>query len=143
MRALTLIAFLVVIAIPASAAEPWEGVYTHVPPAERDAFQAAQRIWSKDEGRPDGVDACDLEPYHDLVPTRYSENEIRGYESHCEILKVTKIRNMSAWIFDVDCGDDDGRRRPSRELIMLTKNPEGILVYYEHRYAAQLYRCPF
>ncbi len=148
MRALALIALLVAIAIPASAAEPWEGVYTNMSPAERDAFKKDYGAFGPGHSLY-GVDACDLEPFHDLMPTIYSEDGIASYETGCGILKVTKIRNMSAWIFDVDCSSE-GETWQDRRLVMLTNDPAGILVYYDHgaafsgrRFAEQLYRCPF
>ncbi len=148
MRALALIPFLVAIAIPASAAEPWEGVYTHMSPAEREAFKKSNSAFGPGDYLY-GVDACDLKPPHDLMPDTYTEDRIASYETGCGILKVTKIRNMSAWIFDVDCSSE-GETWQDRRLVMLTNDPAGILVYYDHgaafsgrRIAEQLYRCPF
>jgi hypothetical protein len=70
--------------------------------------------------------------------------EGKADSSTCYIGKITGVRNLDAWIFDIEC-DGDGEIRRDRTIVMHTTVPEGIAAYNLGADlfggVTQLYRC--
>ena len=59
----------------------------------------------------------------------------------CYITKVTDVRDLKAWIFDLECGGE-GEIWQQRSIVMHTSNPAGIAAYnLGIDPVIQLYRC--
>ena len=144
-----------VLATPALAAEPWEGVFTPLDPNEY-AKSMAQGIDACVVGETDNSPvtvAKDMPQYRDLLEVAGVAQQPKGYIRQgvelmlCVITQVTNIRDMPAWAFDVVCGNeswDDGTWR-NRYMHLQTADPDGMAVYSVGEnggHIAQLYRCP-
>jgi len=163
MRVITLIVCFA-LATPALAAEPWEGVWTDNrvpsgsegivdpcnPPKDSDwgtfVFSKGPATWRY---RQCDAEKCREVPSEDYIGTIKIERSVDPWI--CSINKITKIRDMDAWLFDTECGGE-GEIWPARTLVMLTKRLDSMAVYSPSDYVkftgsenqpiAQLYRCP-
>lgn len=101
---------LLLTSTPAMAAEPWEG------------------IWKALEASCDWQDA----------PVAYTQKNVNGWESTCEVTKVQRLSVESSWLLDLDCwGEGEGWK--TKELVML--DSKGHLNVFGNRNLSILERC--
>jgi hypothetical protein len=111
---------------PASAREPWEGEWGSSP----DGGECSEYAIEFSAGVPqDRYFQCD--PSRCRSPAGDVGSILERAEADpwsCYITKVTNVRELEAWIFDVECGAE-GEIWEARTIAMLTKEPLGLAAY--------------
>jgi uncharacterized protein len=144
---IALAAALWVIAVPGFAFEPWEGRWSESPDT-----QTCTAL--RDDAPPLVVMSRSVTPIHREQQGTGQEGpkgkkgqitfERAAETLTCYISKITSVRNLEAWIFDIECHGEGGIRR-ERTIVMRTTAPKGIAAYNlgseSVRGVTQLYRC--
>lgn len=134
-----------IIAVPGFAFEPWEGRWSESPDPQTCTAQ-------RGDGPPLVVMSRNVTPSGQRGTAKEGPKGDKGqitFEREadsftCYIGKITGVRNLEAWIFDIEChGDGDIRR--DRTIVMRTTVPKGIAAYNFGGESVggftQLYRC--
>lgn len=141
------VAFL--IAGRASSAELWEGRWSDsadpqtciAEPGDGSPLVVMSREVTPGGYVQIGPDGVDQEPKGDAGQITF-EREADPWV--CYIDKITGVRQLEAWIFDLQCGGE-GEIWRDRAIVMRTTNPKGIAAYNlgvdPLGGVRQLYRC--
>ena len=122
-----------VLTAPAPAAEPWEGLWTGNPnlrTCDTPSVDGPPLLKISKSVMPGGYTQCGTEGD---CQTPAGDNGQIDFEQQadpwvCYITKVTNVRDLTAWIFDLECGGE-GEIWRTRSIVMGTADPNVMTAY--------------